>query len=51
MNVSDSEKIATLLNGIGYHLTNDSFNADLIILNTCSVRAKAEEKVYNHLVQ
>ncbi|WP_243374425.1 tRNA (N6-isopentenyl adenosine(37)-C2)-methylthiotransferase MiaB [Geotalea sp. SG265] len=51
MNVSDSEKIAGLLQGIGYRPTNDSSQADLIILNTCSVRARAEEKVYNHLVQ
>lgn len=51
MNVSDSEKIAALLKGIGYTPTNDSYLADLVILNTCSVRAKAEEKVYNHLVQ
>lgn len=51
MNVSDSEKIAGLLKDIGYRPTNDSSLADLIILNTCSVRARAEEKVYNHLVQ
>ncbi|ABQ27288.1 tRNA (N6-isopentenyl adenosine(37)-C2)-methylthiotransferase MiaB [Geotalea uraniireducens] len=51
MNVSDSEKIAALLKGIGYFPTQDSSQADLVILNTCSVRAKAEEKVYNHLVQ
>lgn len=49
MNVSDSEKIAALLHGIGYELTEESGNADLIILNTCSVRAKAEEKVFKHL--
>ncbi|AJE03668.1 tRNA (N6-isopentenyl adenosine(37)-C2)-methylthiotransferase MiaB [Geobacter pickeringii] len=49
MNVSDSEKIASLLKGLGYSSTDDSSRADLIILNTCSVRAKAEEKVYGHL--
>lgn len=51
MNVSDSEKIAALLKGVGYQPTQDPSQADLVILNTCSVRAKAEEKVYNHLVQ
>jgi len=51
MNVSDSEKIIALLKGTGYHPTRDISHADLIILNTCSVRAKAEEKVYNHLTQ
>ena len=49
MNVSDSDKIMALLKGIGYSHTNDSSLADLIILNTCSVRAKAEQKVYNRL--
>lgn len=49
MNVSDSDKIIALLKGIGYQPVEDSSRADLIILNTCSVRAKAEEKVYNHL--
>ena len=49
MNVSDSEKIAALLKKAGYHLTPDSTRADLIILNTCSVRDKAEKKVYNTL--
>ena len=51
MNVSDSEKIISLLKGIGYQSTQDLSQADLVILNTCSVRAKAEEKVYNHLTQ
>lgn len=49
MNVSDSEKIAALLKGIGYSHTQDISLADLIILNTCSVRAKAEQKVYSRL--
>jgi tRNA-2-methylthio-N6-dimethylallyladenosine synthase len=49
MNVSDSEKIVALLKGVGYRHTHDSSLADLIILNTCSVRAKAEQKVYSRL--
>jgi tRNA-2-methylthio-N6-dimethylallyladenosine synthase len=49
MNVSDSEKIVALMKGAGYRPTHDSSLADLIILNTCSVRAKAEQKVYNRL--
>jgi len=49
MNVSDSEKIVSLLQGAGYLPTQDSSQADLIILNTCSVRAKAEQKVYGCL--
>jgi tRNA-2-methylthio-N6-dimethylallyladenosine synthase len=49
MNVSDSEKIVALLKDTGYRPTQDPSLADLIILNTCSVRAKAEQKVYSHL--
>lgn len=49
MNVSDSEKVAALLKGEGYALTQDSSAADLIIVNTCSVREKAEHKVYSYL--
>lgn len=49
MNVSDSEKIATMLKGLGYRTTGDPEDADLVILNTCSVRAKAERRVYGHL--
>jgi tRNA-2-methylthio-N6-dimethylallyladenosine synthase len=49
MNASDSEKIVALLKGIGYSNTHDFSLADLIILNTCSVRAKAEQKVYSRL--
>jgi tRNA-2-methylthio-N6-dimethylallyladenosine synthase len=49
MNVSDSEKIVSQLKGIGYSRTEDISLADLIILNTCSVRAKAEQKLYSRL--
>ena len=49
MNVSDSEKIASLMKGIGYQQTADPALADLILLNTCSIRAKAEQRVYGHL--
>ena len=49
MNVSDSEKIVSLLSGLGYHSVTDPAQADLILLNTCSVRAKAESKVYDYL--
>ena len=49
MNVSDSEKIVGLMKGIGYGRTADCGQADLILLNTCSIRAKAEQRVYGHL--
>ena len=49
MNVVDSEWIATILTDLGYSQTDQASAADLIILNTCSVREKAERKVYGHL--
>ena len=49
MNVDDSEKIVSMLNRSGYQSTENPSLADLIILNTCSVRAKAEQKLYSSL--
>jgi tRNA-2-methylthio-N6-dimethylallyladenosine synthase len=49
MNVNDSERIITLLADLGYAPTNDPASADMIMLNTCSVRGGAEEKVYRRL--
>jgi len=49
MNVVDSERIVDLLQEMGYSQVDAPDTADLILLNTCSVRAKAERKVYGHL--
>ena len=49
MNVVDSERIADMLTEIGYLPTTDAEQADLVLLNTCSIRDKAERKVYGHL--
>ncbi len=49
MNVNDSERIVSLLADCGYVSTGDPSVADMILLNTCSVRGGAEEKVYNRL--
>ncbi len=49
MNVHDSEKIAGSLRQLGYVRASTEQEADLIILNTCSVREKAQEKVFNRL--
>jgi tRNA-2-methylthio-N6-dimethylallyladenosine synthase len=46
MNVADSEMMLGLLHGGGYARTDDPARADLILINTCAVREKAEEKVY-----
>jgi len=49
MNVHDSEQLAELLKGSGYVRTDTAKEADLIIVNTCSIRDKAEQKVYSQL--
>lgn len=49
MNVSDSERIVTMLADLGYRPTSTPSDADMILLNTCSVRGGAEEKVYRRL--
>lgn len=49
MNVADSERTATALRASGYQLTNIAEQADVILLNTCSVRDRAEQKVFNRL--
>ncbi len=49
MNVVDSEQIVDLLEKTGYVRVDAPEAADLILLNTCSVREKAERKVYGHL--
>ncbi len=49
MNVNDSQRIVAMLSDDRYQLVNSPVEADLILLNTCSVRGGAEEKVYNRL--
>ncbi len=49
MNVYDSEQIAMQLAAIGYEQTATLDDADLIIVNTCTVRAKAEQKAFSFL--
>lgn len=47
MNVRDSEIISGLLTTSGYRLTNNPEEADVVILNTCSVRQHAEDRVWS----
>lgn len=50
MNEYDSAKMADVLNdAYGYELTEQACDADIILLNTCSVREKAQEKVFSQL--
>jgi len=49
MNVYDSARMADVMAPLGYRPTETATDADLIILNTCHIREKAEEKVYSDL--
>ncbi len=49
MNFHDSERLAGLLEADGYEPTTDEAAADLVVLNTCSVRERAEDKLYSRL--
>jgi tRNA-2-methylthio-N6-dimethylallyladenosine synthase len=49
MNFSDSEIVASILGGAGYGPTRDMESADLILVNTCSIREKAEENIRQRL--
>ncbi|TMH46097.1 MAG: tRNA (N6-isopentenyl adenosine(37)-C2)-methylthiotransferase MiaB, partial [Betaproteobacteria bacterium] len=50
MNEYDSDKMADLLRAAkGFEITDQAENADLILFNTCSVRERAQEKVFHDL--
>ena len=49
MNKSDSERLAAVLQAIGLVETSDSEAADLVLINTCSVRQSAEDRVWGQL--
>jgi tRNA-2-methylthio-N6-dimethylallyladenosine synthase len=49
MNVYDGQRIESMLNGLGFSKTDSIESADVIILNTCSVREKATNKVFSAL--
>ena len=49
MNVHDSERLAGLLDQAGYEAAEAIDDADLVVINTCSVRERAEERLYTEL--
>jgi len=49
MNIHDSERMAGLLEQAGFESTSDERDADVIVINTCSVRERAEEKLFTRL--
>ena len=51
MNEHDSENIAGMLESMGYVLADDPFKAEVVVLNTCSVREHADKRFYGMLGQ
>ncbi|MDX2246292.1 MAG: tRNA (N6-isopentenyl adenosine(37)-C2)-methylthiotransferase MiaB [Bacteroidia bacterium] len=49
MNFSDTEIVASVLKEMNYGFTSDANEADLVFINTCSIRENAESKVWNRL--
>jgi tRNA-2-methylthio-N6-dimethylallyladenosine synthase len=49
MNVADTEVVLGVMNGVGYTPTNNAENADLILINTCSVRDNAEQRAHQRI--
>ncbi|MBD2250694.1 tRNA (N6-isopentenyl adenosine(37)-C2)-methylthiotransferase MiaB [Nostoc parmelioides] len=49
MNKADSERMAGILEDMGFEFSEDPNNADLILYNTCTIRDNAEQKVYSYL--
>ncbi len=49
MNKADSERMAGILEDMGFEYSEDPNNANLILYNTCTIRDSAEQKIYSHL--
>jgi tRNA-2-methylthio-N6-dimethylallyladenosine synthase len=49
MNVADTERAISRLRAAGYGISDEAESADVILFNTCSVRARAEQKVFNRI--
>ena len=49
MNKADSERMAGILESMGYREASAELDADLVLYNTCTIRDNAEQKVYSYL--
>ena len=49
MNKADSERMAGILEAMGYRQASAELDADLVLYNTCTIRDNAEQKVYSYL--
>ena len=49
MNYADARRVATELEKLGYQATSSAEDADVVVLETCTVRQQSEDKAYNKL--
>jgi len=49
MNVADTELVKGILSNTGYQFTEDARSADIVLVNTCSIRENAEQRIYGRL--
>ena len=49
MNVHESEKLAGILQSMGYTLADDDKSADVVVFNTCAIRESAEQKIFGNI--
>lgn len=49
MNVHESEKLAGILEGLGYQVSENQENADVLLFNTCAIREGAQDKVFGNV--
>ncbi len=49
MNVADTELVKGILSNTGYQFTDDARSADIVLVNTCSIRENAEQRIYGRL--
>ena len=49
MNVADSRRVASALEGLNYQATEKAENADVVVLNTCVVRQSAEDSAVGRI--
>ncbi len=49
MNVHESEKLAGILENLGYKMTTTAVDADVVVFNTCAIRESAEQKIFGNI--
>ncbi len=49
MNVHESEKLAGILENLGFKMTTTAVDADVVVLNTCAIRESAEQKIFGNI--